>query len=257
MKRVYEGIRIEPLMLNYGTAAATSNNKINVARNANFSVLVGHYMGASCVNYSTIADLRSATVANTVEFSLTEATAASANGSVITGATLTLGAATAFQCRSLPMALINVSSALSTDEVLTINGINYNTTAVGATGTIGGPIRLAAMINGSGSAQKLPHYTAIPFYMASTDGVGIVPDDDLGTGLTISATAASTFNIYMRHLQGAIEVAGHRLSTNTPKYIGVNVGVANDLTTGVSYAFLMRKPTGSPAFVGSIMDVTT
>jgi hypothetical protein len=256
MNRVYEGIRMEPLLLSFGTAANTAINKINVKGNADFSVIVGCHAGASAITNATIVDLFSATAVAAVQFSITEATAASANGSVITGATLTLGAATVGTLRGAVCGLIDVSSDIGTAISVTINGVVYRTTAVGAT-ALSGAAKLANAINGSGTSVPLPHYRAITAFLGATDSVSIEPSDEMGTGLTIETTAAgSGIRPFPRFLQGVIDVAGHRLSTNTPKYIGVNVST-HAMTTAVEYAFLVRKPKHKPAFVGSIMDVTT
>lgn len=256
MNRVYEGIRMEPLLLSFGTAANTAINKINVSGNADFSVVVGCHAAASAITNATLADLFSATAVAAVEFSITEATAASANGSVITGATLTLGAATAGVLRGAVCGIITVASDIATTVSVSVNGISYQTTALGATAASGAGL-LARAINGLGTSVPLPHYRAITAFLGATDAVSLEPTDDMGTGLTIiSSAAGSGYRPFPRFLQGVIDVAGHRLSTNTPKYIGVNVST-HAMTTAVEYAFLVRRPKSKPAFVGSLMDVTT
>jgi hypothetical protein len=146
----------------------------------------------------------------------------------------------------------NISSAVS----VTINGISYQTTAVGATAG-SGAIKLASAINGRGTSNPLPHYQAIAGHMGATDGIGLEPIDSYATGLVIETTAAGAGIIPVaRLLQGVIEISPDKLSTNTPKYIGVNIST-HAMTTAVSYAFLVRRPISSPTFPGRVINLTT
>ena len=154
------------------------------------------------------------------------------------------------------MALVQVTTNLTTASVLTINGITYQATVTGVgTNATACTIRMANAINGKATSQKLPHYQAIPNWRA--DGlIKIEPDDDMGTGLTIETSAAgSTFVVFPFCLQGIIDVPAYKLSTNTPKYIGVLAGEST--ASGVKTAFMVRKPTAAPAFPGRVITLAT
>lgn len=251
MKRPLESIRIDPLFANFSTAAATADGKVLLNGGQDFSVMCYTRFGA------TVSSGVSASVANYVQFSVTEGTAASANGSVISGATVTLGAATVVQCRGIHTAMLLVTSNLTTATKITINGIDYQTTQTGV-GTSGEGVaeKLASAINGNATSDKLPHYRAAANYGA-TGQILIEPDDDMGTGLTLIATAAgSTIVPYMIKGFGCIDVAGSKLSTNTPKYIGVQVSTYAGVTA-VNAAFLVRRPSAAPCFPGRVVSITT
>lgn len=251
MKRPLESIRIDPIFANFSTAAATSDGKVLLNSGQDFSVMVYSRFAA------TLSSGVTASAANYVQYTVTEGTAATANASAISGATLTLGAATAGEARGIHTAMLLVSSNLTTATKITINGIDYQTTQTGV-GTSGEGVaeKLASAINGNATSDKLPHYRAVANYNASGQ-ILIEPDDDMGTGLTLITTAAaSTIVPYMIKAFGCIDVAAHKLSTASPKYIGIQVSTYNGVTA-VNSAFLVRRPSASPCFPGRVVSVTS
>lgn len=249
-----EKIRITPLLMDFTTAGATSlNAKTRYTHHGDFSVLVGARIAA------TLATGMSASVAHSYDFSVIEATAASVAGSVITGATITLGAATACQVYGAVNLILRCATNLATTENITINGISYNAKTAGATAKNGGA-QLADSINGAGTANafvKLPHYTAYPNYMQK-DLVLLTADDDQGTGLTgVSTGAAGTIQMLMTDLQGVVDIQASKLSTNAPKFIGVAATYLTGETTGIHYAQMISYPSGMPAMPGRKVSCTT
>lgn len=244
-----EAVRITPILVDFSTAAATSLiGKTLYNGQGNFSVLCG-------IRASTVTSTgQSGTVAMNYEFSVMEATAATAGGSVITGATITLGAATALTVRGAVRLLVKVASDLATTASLTLNGISYHGTAAGATASNGAKV-LAKYINGNLGNSKLPHYMAIADY-SSANLLLITPDDDLGTGITAVATSGGP-QIFLSDLQGVIDVQQSKLSTNTPKYIGVSCTSLTGSDTSVRYAQMLSWPTGKPAYQGVTVSCTT
>jgi hypothetical protein len=252
-KRISELVRITPIMGQYGTGASSAVDPQRYM-GGDFSVVVGARFG------STVTLGVTATAANYVQFSVLESTAASAAGSAISGATVTLGAATAAQARGLITGALSVSSNLTTAVTVNINGIDYWVRTAGA-GSSGESVaaELSSNINGKSSAAgmpKLPHYRAVANYSA-TGVVRIEADDDLGTGLTIITTAAaSTIAPWMQTVQGVIDIAASKLSTETPKYISLAVTTFNG-TTAVFWGQVVRQPSGSPAMPGRVVQITT
>jgi hypothetical protein len=243
----YEVMRFEPMNIAVATAAvggaigATSGGgAINVTNGiGDFSVLVGVRGGA------TIALGQTATAANYVQFAVYESTAATHAGSAISGATRTIGAATAGHLRGAVDAILTFSSKHTTAEYLTINGIQYGVGTTSADGSVAAA-KWASAINGHGTCQRLPHYKAL---VSSTGGfadttgkVYLCSDDDQGTGLDIQMTAANSSGnpIGFLNLQGVIDINGHALSTNTPKFLSVKQTTYNG-TTAIMYAFLLRR----------------
>lgn len=250
MKRINEYIRIDPIGAAFTTAAGTTVNLLRINNNDNVMV-------RCFVKCGTVATGITATAANYIQFSVVEATAASAAGSAISGATVTLGAATAAQARGLTRALLRVTSNLTTATEVQINGITYRTTLTGV-GSSGEAVaaQLASAINGKATSEKLPHYRAVANY-TDTGVVLIEPDDDAATGLTIITTAAAaTIVPLMLELQGAISIARSKFSTNTPKYIGVSWTTFNG-ATNVVICDAVRRPTYSPAFPGRVIQLDT
>jgi hypothetical protein len=244
-----ESVRITPLFVDFSTAAATAlEAKTRITRQGDFSVLCG-------IRCSTLATGITSTAAMNYDWSVIEATAASVAGTVITGATMTLGASTAFQLKSAVNCILKVATNLSTVDGVTINGISYTIPSAGATAANGGA-KLASAINGNASCNKLPHYTAIANYMAK-DQVLVTADDDLGTGLTVTSTAGSGVAPRMSHLQGIIDIQVSKLSTNTPKYIGVGCTSLTGDSTSIRYAQMISFPSGRPAFPGVKVSCTT
>jgi hypothetical protein len=244
-----EAIRITPLMVDFSTAGGTSLEcKTRITTQGDFSVLMG-------IRCSTLATGITSTAAMNYDWSVIEATAATAGGSVITGATITLGAATAFTLRGGVNCILKVGTACGTADGVIINGIQYNGTAVGATASNGGN-QIARAINGYGTSQKLPHYTAVSNYGAK-DQVLITADDDMGTGLTVTCTAGSGCAARMSHLMGVIDIQGSKLSTNTPKYIGVGCTSLTGDATSIRYAQLISYPRNRPGMPGVKVSCTT
>lgn len=245
-------IRITPLMVDFSTAAATAlKGKTRFNGQQDFSVLCG-------VLGSTVASTgQTGTAAVKYDFSITESTAATVAGSVITGATMTLGAATALTVRGAPYLICKVASNLATTVSLTLNGISYHISTAGATAK-NGAVALAEAINGGctgATAQpKLPHYTAIGNF-STADLMLVTADDDQGTGITAVATSGGV-QIFQNDLQGVINIQAAQLSSNTPKYIGVACTTQAG-TTCVRYAQMISFPTGKPGLPGQRVDVTT
>lgn len=253
-------IRIDILHLGQATVASTSQ-KIRVDRGGggDFTILcqAGFVSTDGMSAASTIAELSATDAGNAIAFSVVEATAASAAGSAITGATLSLGPSTVAVTRGCVMGILEVTSDLTTADTLTINGIAYHTATTGP-GRDGENVatELADIINGGTTrSPKLPHYEAIANDLA-TGLVTLRPDDDLGTGLTIVTTAAgATIVAYPCYSQGKINIQGSKLSTNTPKYIGVICGESSGVV--VRSVSMVRFPTGGDAFPGAVVNVTT
>lgn len=255
-----DNIRIDPLHMGQATAVATSQKiRIDKGGGGDFSVLIqaGFVATGGLDAASTIADLSATDAGNAVAFSVVEATAASAAGSAITGATLSLGPATVAVVRGCALGMLQVTSDLTTADTLTINGIGYHTATTGP-GRDGENVatELAAVLNGETTrSPKMLHYEAI----ANDMGTGLIslrPDDDLGTGLTIVTTAAAaTIVAYPGYAQGKINVQVSKLSTNTPKYIGVVCGESSGVV--VKTVSLVRYPSGKDAFPGAVVNCTT
>lgn len=252
-KKPYEAIRIEPISVGWGTGlnlggsmgTTAHGGAINVSNGiGDFSILVGAQVGCTAS-----AAAESGTAAKYIQFSVYESTAATHAGSAVSGATVTLGAATAGTLRGLYDAFLTVTSALTTTVNVTINGQAFHTTLTGP-GQDGSAVaaELAAQINGKKSFSKLRHYKAtcstLGVFAGTSAVIYIYPDDDQATGLTIQMDAVSdTVVPYMKHLQGKIDINAHALSTNRPKWINV-VNTTYAGATGTMYAFLIRG--GSP-----------
>lgn len=240
-----DNVRITPLLFDSATIATSLTGKTKYITQGDFDVFC-------CVHCGTLATGLTATVAGGYAFTVTEATASTSNGSNIAGATLNLGNATAFEVNGAPRLILKVATDCATTMGVTINGISYHATAVGATAMNGG-MKLSRAINGKGTSVKLPHYRAFPEittgWNGSKDLVLIEPDDDYGTGLTAQCTAGSGVVIYQTELQGVIHIRGAKLSTVTPKFIGVTCTPLTGLATGAIGAFMVSHP--SPGgFIG-------
>lgn len=244
-------IRVTPLLIQFGTAASTSLiGKTRFRGQGDFTVLCG-------VNAGTVSTAVTATAAAKYDFSVVEATAATAAGSVITGATMTLGAATALTSRGNVSLLCKVASDLATTVNLTLNGLTYHISTAGATAKHGASA-LAEAINGGctgGTAvDKLPHYMAIKDF-SSANLMLVTADDDQGTGITAVATSGGV-QIFVNDLQGVINIQQSKLSTNSPKYIGVAL-TTQAAATGVRYAQMISWPSGKPGIPGQRVDCNT
>ena len=95
------------MIANSNTAAATSPKKIRWSPDDYRMGFVCKLQGAPVTGTAL-----SATVAQLCQFSLTEATASTHAGSVITGATMTLGCATAYKPRSTDAMVLVITSAI-------------------------------------------------------------------------------------------------------------------------------------------------
>lgn len=248
MKKNFEAIRIEPISVGWGTGlnlggalgATAQGGVVDVSNGiGDFSIVVGVHANAT----ASAAGV-SGTAANYVQFSVRESTAATHAGSAITGATRTIGAATAGHIRGALDAVITVSSKHTTAEYLTINGIQYGVGSTSADGTVAAT-KWAAAINGKGSCRKLPHYKAHTgsdgVFMGTSGKIYLCADDDQATGLDIQMTAANSSGnpISFYKLQGVIDINAGALSTNTPKFLSVTNSTFNG-GTGCFYAFLVR-----------------
>lgn len=247
-----EKIRITPLAVSLATAGATAlNAKTLYNGQGNFSVLCGVRAAA------TTATGWTATAAMNWDFTVTESSAATVNATAITGAALSLGATAAFTMKGGVNCILKVTTDCATTAGVTINGIRYIGTAVGEGDVASsGSMKISRAINGHGTSAKLPHYTALANYTAK-DLVLITADDDMGTGLTVTCTAGSGIQVFMNHLQGVIDVQGSKLSTVTPKYIGVNIVELTGANTSVAYAQMISYPTGKPGMPGVKVSCTT
>lgn len=256
MKKPYETIRIEPISVGWGTGlnlggklgASAQGGVVDITKGiGDFSIIVGAHVGATASATGV-----SATGANAIQFSVYESTAATHAGSAISGATLTLGAATAGVLRGAVDALLQFSSKHTTAEYLTINGIQYGVGTTSADGTVAAA-KWASAINGYGSCQKLPHYkawTSAGNFMGTSGKVYLCADDDQATGLDIQMSAANSSGIPVTFwkLQGVIDINAHALSTNTPKFLNV-VNSTYAGGTGCLYSFLVRRGAPTPAKV--------
>lgn len=246
-----EKVRITPLMVNFSTAAATALiGKTRLRGHGDVSVICGVLAG-------TISTARTATAACKYDFTVVESTAATAAGSAISGATMTLGAATALTLRGAVNMVCKVASNLATTVNLTINGLTYHISTAGATAK-NGAVALAEAINGectgATAVQKLPHYMAVADF-ATADLMLITADDDMGTGITAVATSGGV-QIFQNDLQGVIDIQASKFSTNSPKYIGVACTTQAGATC-VRYAQLLSRPSAGPAMPGKKVSCTT
>jgi len=241
--KIYEQIRIEPMIANSNTAAVTSIRKVlwNDDQDMMFYFRIG--------GGSPTGTAMSATAANVCQMTLTEATASSHAGSAISGATMTLGAATAYKPRSAESLIITLTSAVTTAVKLHINGYEYYATVSGV-GSSGENVatQIEDAINGHGTFEKLPHYSAKGNF-TDTGIVLIYPDDGMGTGLTLATAGATDFKTRVPAYTGCIELKVESLSTNRPKWIGVT------LTTESAASFVrtvdcIRMPSNRPCFGG-------
>ena len=263
-RKKYEQLRIEPISCFFGTAAGggavgstIGGGVVDVSKSiGDFSVLVGVYGVLGTV---IVMSSRSGTAANVVSFAVYESTAATHAGSAISGATVSMGAATAGTLRGLYDAFVIVSSLLTTTQTITINGFAYHTTLTGP-GQDGSAVsaELRAKFNGSAAGYpKIPHYKTHSTgggFMEATALLYIAPDDDQATGLTIVMSAVTaTIVPYWNKLQGIIDVNAHALSTNRPKFISVR-NTTFQGGTSVVYSFLLRDGGPTP---GALVSVNT
>ncbi len=243
MNRIYEGLRIEPLMSVSNTVVTTSVRKILWTDDVS--------MGFHCRIGGAAASgtAMSCTAANVVQFSITEATASTHAGSVITGATMSLGIATAYKPRHADALAITMTSAVTTSVKLHINGLEYYCTVSGV-GSSGENVagQIASAINGAGTFTKLPHYSAVPNF-SDTGIVLIYPDDSLGTGLTLATAGATDFKPRALSFSGMIEIQAGALSTNSPKWIGVSIS-SNAGASCSKACDCIRIPANRPGFSG-------
>lgn len=247
MKRGYEGIRVEPLIHNFSTAAATSPKKVPWTDDNHMVIVCG--LGGSS-NGTAI----SCTLANAALFSVTEATACTAAGSVISGATLTLGQATAYEPKSADALTITLTSAVTTSVSIKINGFTYYCTVSGV-GSSGENVatQIAAAINGEGTFEKLPHYSAVGNW-TDTGIVYIYCDDGMGTGLSFDTVAGATDFKPRGWFTGAIDIAPGALSTARPKWIGITLATCNG-ATAARWADAIKFPSRLPGFGGKTLGV--
>jgi hypothetical protein len=254
-----EKVRISPLLGAFATVGGTSLvGKTIYNGQGDFSVRCRISGGLSSLGATQIT----ATAAANWDFSVLESTAATAAGSVIAGATMTLGAAAALTLRGAVNLVCKVASNLATTINLTLNGYTYHISTAGATAK-NGAVALTEAINGqctgATAIRKLPHYLA---YCNSTIGYSsanlmlVTADDDLGTGIT-AVTVTGGVKIFVTDLQGVIDVQQSKLSTQTPKYIGVGCTALTGLSTSIITADLISFPTGGPSFPGVKVSCTT
>jgi len=247
--RIYEQFRVEPLIANSNTAAATSPRKIKWSADDYRMGFVCKLQGAPVTGTAL-----SATAVQLCQFSLTEATAASHAGSVITGATMTLGCATAYKPRSADAMVLIITSAIGSGASFTVNGQGFHCGTVDAATTGEGcASALAVAINGGGTQEKLKHYSAIGNW-TDTGIVLIYPDDGMGTGLTCTAANATDFKTRPLSYTGCIELKAESLSTNTPKWIGVTLSTMTN-ASAERIVDCIRVPSYKPGFSGKTTHI--
>jgi hypothetical protein len=245
-----DNIRIVPFGSKYGTAVSTSESL--PYKGGDFSVLCEVNFSGTTVPAATGADLSATDAGNGIDFTVYEGTVSSAAGTAITGATLTLGCGTVCYTRGAVVGMIEVTSNLTTAVSININGIDYHTNTTGP-GRDGENVatELAAVINGRGTNQALPHYTAYANEL-TTGVVTLKPNDNDGTGVTIYTTAAaSTFRPFAGFAQGVININAGKLSTATPKFLTVVYGEATADCKRAAYLVTDGKTPGA------IVNVTT
>lgn len=242
-QRLYEKIKIEPLLCLSNTAAASEVRKVKWTGQDKIDVFLG--VGGAAVAGGVI----SATATSIVQFTLTESTASTAAGSAITGATMSLGCATAYVVRTAEAISLTITSVIGSAASFAVNGYSYHCTAVDAATTGEGCASyLAYAINGGGTQEKLPHYTAYSNFGA-TGVVLIAPDDQYATGLTCATANATDFKPRITKYFGAIELRAEALSTVTPKYIGCVVSTYAGASC-IRSAEAVYEAAGRPAFAG-------
>lgn len=246
MERIYEKIRVEPIIHCFDTVATSGQKKIPWTNDNHLTVVCG-------LGGSSAGTVLSCTAANAALFTLYEATASTHAGSAISGATMTLGCATAYEPKSADCLTITLTSNVTTAVKLHINGFEYYCTVSGV-GSSGENVatQIAAAINGEGTFEKLPHYSAIGNY-SDTGIVYIYCDDGLGTGISFDTVCATDFKP-RGFFTGAIDVSPGVLSTNTPKWIGVALATCAGATAS-RWAVAVKSPSGKPAFGGKTLAV--
>jgi hypothetical protein len=246
MERLFEKIRIEPLIHCMDTVATVGPRKVKWPAENHMTIACG--FGGSSAGTAL-----SCTAVAIAQFAVYESTASSHAGSAISGATLLLGAATAYKPRSANWMSITMTSAVTTSVKLHINGFEYYCTVSGV-GSSGEAVagQIASAINGAGTFEKLPHYSAVANW-GSSGIVLIYPDDGMGTGITLATAAATDFKPYAV-FTGAIDIKPGMLSTNTPKWIGVSLTTANG-ATAIRWADAITMSGGRPAFGGKTVAV--
>ncbi len=240
--RTFDKINVTPLLRTFTTAAATAIHKVKWT-DEDRMLFVCSQGGATAASSAL-----SATLINATTFTLLEATAATANGSAISGAAIVIGPTTAHQVVSAQGLLIRNTSSLTTAQTLEINGISINTTATDASGELTST-RVAAKINAAG----IPHVTAYANY-TDTGLTAVFPSDGLGTGISATSTGGD-YQLWVTNSVGAIELNPQSLSTNTPKFIGVTLSTIGGATV-VRSVDVIRMPRQNPGFAGKT-TVTT
>lgn len=241
-ERIFEKIRVTPLLRTFTTAAASAIHKVKWT-DEDRMLFVCSIGGASAASSGVLSSV----VCDTT-FTLLEATAATANGSAITGATMVIGTSTAHQVRSAVGLLIRNTSGLTTVQTLEINGVSILTTATDASGELTST-RVAAAINKAG----IPHIVAYPNY-TDTGLTAVFPSDGLGTGISATSTGGD-YQLMFTQVVGAIELNPETLSTNTPKFIGISLTTINGATC-IRTVDVLRIPRTRPAFAGKTVATT-
>lgn len=247
---------IIPLDIVQCTAAGTSVKVKHMG--GDFSILCGVKGAATVIGaVGEGAEYSCTKTDNVVSFAVVEATSSTSTGTAISGATLSLGPATALTIRGGCIGFLEISSELTTSVNVTINGRDFHTANTGTGRDVADvATECAHIINGLATGatapDKLPHYEVLP--NAQSSGVlTISPDDDLATGITMSASAAGVWRPLIGICQGCINVQGSKLSTNTPKYIGVTVTE----TTAAALGKSIHLCRAHGAFTGAVVNCTT
>ncbi len=248
MEKFNEAYQVISLLDCFTTAAATSRHKVKVAGGEKIALLCE--MGGNTAVGTTFI---SAAATGVCQFQLLEATAASAAGSAISGATLSLGCATANVVGSgagCAVGVLQVTSSLTTAHVFTICGSTFHTTVAGP-GRDGEDVAatVAYYINNHATLSRLVEA------VNGNAGTGIIEiwAKPACTALTMETGDASGVMGY-RKCQGVLNVDVSKLSTNSPKYIGVAVSTHAG-ATAIRSAKIIKRGTHSPGFTGKVVDL--
>lgn len=248
MRNFCEEYQVISLLDCFSTKAATSRHKVKVAGGEKIALLCE--LGGSSAIGATFVSGAATGICN---FQVLEATAASAAGSAVSGATLSLGVSTANVIGSgagVAIGIIQVTSDLTTGHVFTVCGSTFHTATTGP-GRNGEDVatEVAAVINAHSTLSRFVE--AVP----NLSGTGIIElwPKPACTGISMETGDASAVMGY-RKCQGIINLDVSKLSTTSPKYIGVSLSTYN-CATAIRSVKLIKKGINAPAFTGKVVNV--
>jgi len=245
MKLFSESLGITNLISVFTTAAASALHKVKVEAGEKCALLC-QYGGSTGSTDSFV----SAAVVNSATFTLLESTGASLAGSAVSGATLSLGAATARKVRNCNIGIIQVTTDLTTATGLDICGVNIHTSVTGP-GRDGEQVsaELASIINANTTLnRKVEAYANLQ----TTGIVTLLPKSGC-TGISLISCGAS-YVVGFRKAIGMIEFEANQLSTNSPKYVGVALTTVNGNAAARSVD-LIKFPSYAPSFAGKVVKL--